>query len=149
MLHPDHDTRIGAHQIFSVVLVPSSIAPQSDPVVCDSKKNVLFPRTLSRTVSVFSSSAALFEKLKNQRHNKETPCEVNNERFSGEIEQRNGKSGVLNKIKSSYSRVYSFRSTPEAESVTKPNKEVVRLLDAFLFSNIALNQCKEDKLVIS
>ncbi|KAL8494007.1 hypothetical protein ACS0TY_024982 [Phlomoides rotata] len=127
MLHPDHDTRIGAHQIFSVVLVPSSIAPQSEPAVCDSKKNVLFPRTLSRTVSVFSSSAALFEKLKNQRHNKEIPSELNNERFSGEIEQRNGKGGVLNKIKSSYSRVYSFRSSsppPEAESVTKPNKEV-------------------------
>ena len=124
MLHPDHDTRIGAHQIFSVVLVPSSIAPQSDPVVCDSKKNVLFPRTLSRTVSVFSSSAALFEKLKNQRHNKETPREVKNEKFSGEIEHRNGRSGVLNKIKSSYSRVSSFRSTPppEADSV-KPNKE--------------------------
>lgn len=138
MLHPDHDTRIGAHQIFSVVLVPSSIAPQSDPVVSD-KKNVLFPRTLSRTVSVFSSSAALFEKLKNQRHNKEPPREVINERFSGEIEQRNGRSGVLNKIKSSYSRVSSIRSTPpppEVESV-KPNKEAVRLV--YVFQSIIEN----------
>ncbi|KAL3339115.1 hypothetical protein AABB24_027973 [Solanum stoloniferum] len=28
MVHPDHETRVGAHRIFSVVLVPSSVSPQ-------------------------------------------------------------------------------------------------------------------------
>ncbi|KAH6818785.1 hypothetical protein C2S51_002388 [Perilla frutescens var. frutescens] len=126
MLHPDHDTRIGAHQIFSVVLVPSSIAPQSDHTVSDSKKNVLYPRTLSRTVSVFSSSAALFDKLKNQRiKSRETPCEVNKEKSLGDIGQGNSTSGVFNRIKSSYSQAQSFRTpAPDADSTTKSSKEL-------------------------
>ncbi|KAI3472191.1 hypothetical protein Pfo_029679 [Paulownia fortunei] len=127
MLHPDHDTRIAAHQIFSVVLVPSSISPHLDSTVSDSKKNIGFPRTLSRTVSVFSSSAALFEKLRNQRnYSKENLYELNKEKVSGDVEQRNNISGVLNRVKSTYSRVYSFRSSPalDADSVTKSSREV-------------------------
>ncbi|XP_041997859.1 protein SEMI-ROLLED LEAF 2-like [Salvia splendens] len=119
MLHPDHDTSIGAHQIFSVVLVPSSIAPQSDHVVSDSKKNVLYPRTLSRTVSVFSSSGALFDKMKHQR------VELNQEKPSGDVGQGNNTSGVLNRIKSGYSRVQSFKPTaPNADATTKSSKQM-------------------------
>ncbi|KAL6505973.1 hypothetical protein OROHE_022692 [Orobanche hederae] len=126
MLHPDHDTRIGAHQIFSVVLVPSSVSPQTDPVMPDSNKKMEFPRTLSRTVSVFSSSAALFEKLKKQRNNsKENVLDSNKEKVSGDVEQKNNGIGVLNRVRSTYSRVYSFRSstTPDAASVTKSGRE--------------------------
>ncbi|KAL3632475.1 hypothetical protein CASFOL_025459 [Castilleja foliolosa] len=121
MLHPDHETRIGAHQIFSVVLVPTSVSPQSDPSVLGPNKKH-FPRTLSRTVSVFSSSAALFEKLKKQRNNsKENLSELNKEKSVEDAEQRNNMNGVFNRVRSSYSRVYSFRSAPatDAESVTK------------------------------
>ena len=125
MLHPDHDTRIGAHQIFSVVLVPSSIAPQSDHDVSDSKKNVLYPRTLSRTVSVFSSSAALFDKMKHQRVQHVEP---NKSKPSGDVGQGNNTGGVLNRIKSGYNRVQSFRpSAPEPDSTTKSIKQMVRL----------------------
>ncbi|PIN06737.1 putative transmembrane protein cmp44E [Handroanthus impetiginosus] len=131
MLHPDHETRIGAHQIFSVVLVPSSVSPQPNSTVTDSKRNIDFPRTLSRTVSVFSSSAALFEKLRNQRnHSKESFFELNKEKVSADVEQKNNTSGVLNRIKSSYSRVYSLRNSPasalatDADSATKSSKEV-------------------------
>ncbi|PHT72671.1 hypothetical protein T459_23456 [Capsicum annuum] len=28
MVHPDYETRVGAHRIFSVILVPSSVSPQ-------------------------------------------------------------------------------------------------------------------------
>lgn len=126
MLHPDHDTRIGAHQIFSVVLVPTSIAPQSDHAVSESKKNVLYPRTLSRTVSVFSSSAALFDKLKHQRiQSREIPSELNKEKPSDDIGQGNSAGGVFNRLKSSYSRVQSFRTpVPDADSTTKSSKEM-------------------------
>ncbi|KAL0339653.1 UNVERIFIED_CONTAM: protein SEMI-ROLLED LEAF 2 [Sesamum radiatum] len=83
MLHPDHETRIGAHQIFSVVLVPSSVSPYIASTVFDSNKNAGVPRTLSRSVSVFSSSAALFDKLKNQRNNsKGNLYELNKEKGS-------------------------------------------------------------------
>ncbi|KAL3841253.1 hypothetical protein ACJIZ3_025844 [Penstemon smallii] len=129
MVHPDHETRIGAHQIFSVVLVPSSVSPllDDDTTASNGKKNIEFPRTLSRTVSVFSSSAALFDKLKKQRSTSKVKFnELNEEKVSGEEEQRNDTSGVLNRIKSTYSRVYSFKASPEtdADSLTKADAAV-------------------------
>ncbi|KAI9161669.1 hypothetical protein LWI28_019548 [Acer negundo] len=61
MVHPDHETRVGGHRIFSVVLVPSSVCPQPSSNNPEPKKAADLPRALSRTVSVFSSSAALFD----------------------------------------------------------------------------------------
>ncbi|KAK4412963.1 protein SEMI-ROLLED LEAF 2 [Sesamum alatum] len=121
MLHPDHETRIGAHQIFSVVLVPSSVSPHVDSTV------VGVPRTLSRTVSVFSSSAALFDKMRNQRNNcKGNLYELNKEKVPSDTELRQNASGPLDQIKSTYSRRFSFKSLPEPEAdpVTKSSKEV-------------------------
>ncbi|BBH07342.1 hypothetical protein Prudu_019252 [Prunus dulcis] len=67
MVHPDHETRVGALRVFSVVLVPSSVCPGLSSSNTESRKAMDFPRTLSRTVSVFSSSAALFEKLRREK----------------------------------------------------------------------------------
>ncbi|XP_020268718.1 uncharacterized protein LOC109844168 [Asparagus officinalis] len=67
MVHPDRDIHVGAHRIFSVVLVPSSVCPQPCATTADPNTNEL-RRTLSRTVSVFSSSAALFGKLKREMY---------------------------------------------------------------------------------
>ncbi|GMY18932.1 protein SEMI-ROLLED LEAF 2 isoform X2, partial [Fagus crenata] len=111
MVHPDHETRIGAHRIFSVVLVPSSVCPRSSSSIPETKKASDLPRTLSRTVSVFSSSAALFEKLRNE----EEPRNINN--------------GMLTRLKSSYSRVYSMKSplvslTTDGNAVINSNKEM-------------------------
>ncbi|CAH9068637.1 unnamed protein product [Cuscuta epithymum] len=103
MVHPDHETRIGAHQIFSVVLVPSSVCPNKDMYVPRMQKGVGLPRTLSRNVSVFSSSAALFEKLRDQRF----PCEKLN--HENKEDEENHTSGMLNRIRSTYSRVYSMK----------------------------------------
>ncbi|KAL0453097.1 UNVERIFIED_CONTAM: protein SEMI-ROLLED LEAF 2 [Sesamum latifolium] len=124
MLHPDHETRIGAHQIFAVVLVPSSVSPHVASTVSDSNKNAGVPRTLSRSVSVFSSSAALFDKLRNQRNG--NLYELNKEKVPSDTEPRQNASGVLDPMKPSHSRVHSFRSLPEPEAdpVTKSSKEV-------------------------
>ncbi|KAL2464669.1 Uncharacterized protein Fot_52625 [Forsythia ovata] len=126
MVHPDHETRVGAHRIFSVVLVPSSVCPHPSSAAPQSKKTTEFPRTLSRTVSVFSSSAALFEKLRNQRNSSRENNELNNKKSVGEEEQLYNNSGVLNIIKSTYSQVNSFRSSPEpdAYSVTRSSKDM-------------------------
>ncbi|XP_020519732.1 uncharacterized protein LOC18428932 isoform X2 [Amborella trichopoda] len=67
MVYPDNETRVGAHRIFSVVLVPSSVCPRPHLIAVNSSKACDIQRTLSRTVSVFSSSAALFEKLKKEK----------------------------------------------------------------------------------
>ncbi|ONM30390.1 protein SEMI-ROLLED LEAF 2 isoform X3 [Zea mays] len=63
MVYPDCGTHLGAHRIFSVVLVPSAVAPCSFSDTSRTRK-IDLRRTLSRTTSVFSSSAALFGKLK-------------------------------------------------------------------------------------
>ncbi|KAL0428551.1 UNVERIFIED_CONTAM: protein SEMI-ROLLED LEAF 2 [Sesamum latifolium] len=130
MLHPDYVTRIGAHQIFSIVLVPSSVAPQANTTVTVAKKNnMVVPRTLSRTVSVFSSSAALFEKLKNQKGPQPPPAEPIIIQRPPVVEGDHGPppAGVMNRIKSTYSRVYSFRHPPAPEAAdgttTNPSKE--------------------------
>lgn len=67
MVYPDKETRIGAHRVFSVVLVPSSVCPRPSRPYSDPSRGNYFQRTLSRTVSVFSSSAALFEKLRREK----------------------------------------------------------------------------------
>ncbi|KAK8461736.1 hypothetical protein SEVIR_1G088700v4 [Setaria viridis] len=64
MVHPDHETRVAAHRIFSVVIVPSSVSPFPNLKSPDQRRKHDVQRTLSRAVSVFSSSAALFDKLR-------------------------------------------------------------------------------------
>lgn len=135
MSHPDYETRIGAHRIFSVVLVPSSVRPFKGSAKPESiKKATDLQRTLSRTVSVFSSSAALFEKLKKQSHTSQE--NVNQGEKENIIEeQRNRNSGMLNKIKSSYNRVYSIKPEVDEDLMNKRNKEVVCFLKFFLHSS--------------
>ncbi|MED6119313.1 hypothetical protein PIB30_010552 [Stylosanthes scabra] len=106
MVHLDHETRVGAHRIFSVVLVPSSVCPQP-------QHSADIQRMLSRNTSVFSSSAALFEKLeRNPATNKE-------ENYS---EANNGDNSFLYRLKSTYSRTTSRRSS-SAESLQKNNSK--------------------------
>ncbi|KAK4759438.1 hypothetical protein SAY87_022569 [Trapa incisa] len=92
------------------------------------KKGSYLPRTLSRTVSVFSSSAALFDKLRNEKN----LMKNNNSSHDGEDENAcNGSNdvGMLGRLKSSYSRAYSKRN-PVVPLVNEPtptanlNKEV-------------------------
>ncbi|KAL5225596.1 hypothetical protein ABZP36_012235 [Zizania latifolia] len=68
MIHPDHEARVAAHRIFAIVLVPSSVAPSIQAGVSGQAKKHDMQRTLSRAVSVFSSSAAIFDKLKRDKY---------------------------------------------------------------------------------
>src|SRR3954463_10545618 len=99
MVHADHETRVGAHRIFSVVLVPSSVCPQPSSSNPPMPKTADIQRMLSRNVSVFSSSAALFEKLEKKQL---SPQDSQSDRKSND-------GSVLNRLKSSYSRTTSTR----------------------------------------
>lgn len=138
MVHPDHETRIGAHRIFSVVLVPSSVRPRINSAVTESKNSADFARTLSRTVSVFSSSAALFEKLRNEKSSsRENVTQENKQKLVTEGQQQNGNAGMLDRIKSAYSQSYSVKSLPvlptvDEDSMNNGNKELVG--SKFLFN---------------
>ncbi|KAJ6747469.1 CYCLIN-LIKE PROTEIN [Salix koriyanagi] len=126
MIHPDHETRVGAHRIFSVVLVPSSVSPRPSSTKPGSNKGSDLSRTLSRTVSVFSSSAALFDKLRRDKSSTgENVCEDNKNNV---LEGDQIHNGILARLKSSTSRVYSMRnpdvpSTSDGNPVDILNKE--------------------------
>ncbi|WZY91522.1 hypothetical protein YC2023_063851 [Brassica napus] len=94
MVHPDHKTRIGAHRIFSVVLVPTSVCPRPSSTTTELKKGMGLPRSLSRNASVFSSSAALFEKLRKDK-------------VSSVLTSDQSQNEILDRIKSSYGQAYS------------------------------------------
>ncbi|XP_071737557.1 protein SEMI-ROLLED LEAF 2-like [Rutidosis leptorrhynchoides] len=151
MVHPDHETRIGAHRIFSVVLVPSSVCPQPSSNICVDPKNV--PRSLSRNVSAFSSSAALFQKMvKNNKSNfgKE---KVNSN--VGELKASNV--GVINRIKSTYSRTYSIKipvSQPgkndnEAVTLRLSSHQISLLLSSIWAQSISPDNTPENYEAIS
>ncbi|KAE8734391.1 hypothetical protein F3Y22_tig00000765pilonHSYRG00063 [Hibiscus syriacus] len=124
MVHPDHETRIEAHRIFSVVLVPTSVCPRQSSVTSVANKAEVVQRTLSRTVSVFSSSAALFEKLKKEKSFSRQGSSIKNENIASEGEIKNSNNTVLNRLKSSYSRAYSSRYLPvslETDEISPSN----------------------------
>jgi protein EFR3 len=68
MIHPDHEARVAAHRIFAIVLVPSSVSPILQASATSQARSRDMQRTLSRAVSVFSSSAAIFDKLKKDKN---------------------------------------------------------------------------------
>lgn len=99
MVCSDHETRVGAHRIFSIVLVPSSVCPRTSPAGSSHANTNEIRRTLSRTVSVFSSSAALYEKLRQETSHEHEEPKVNNDT-------------ILSRLKSSYSRTSTVRMNP-------------------------------------
>ncbi|KAL5990944.1 hypothetical protein ACLOJK_011850 [Asimina triloba] len=63
MVHPDPETRVGAHRVLSAVLVPSLVCPWSVPSLSRSLKGQPACRTLSIAMSGFTSSACILEML--------------------------------------------------------------------------------------
>ncbi|THG22897.1 hypothetical protein TEA_026944 [Camellia sinensis var. sinensis] len=124
----DYETRLGAHRVFSVVLVPSSVCPRRSSTT-SSAKAADIQRTLSRTASVFSSSAALFEKMKKEQSSpQENLCRESKDKIvDGEDEKINNQS-MLNRLKSSYSRAYSMkRNSLSVDTDQEPPQEAISL----------------------
>ncbi|TQE12960.1 hypothetical protein C1H46_001335 [Malus baccata] len=120
MVCVDHESRVGAHRIFSVMLVPSSVCPRpcaAAPIT--TKKNNIGRTLSSRTVSVFSSSAALFEKLTNQSHAQENI----GQKMKGKVviveEAKVPNESMLNRLKSKF----SSRRHPSATSDSVSNED--------------------------
>ncbi|KAL3815091.1 hypothetical protein ACJIZ3_016359 [Penstemon smallii] len=109
MVTPDHETRLGAHRIFSVVLVPSSVCPPTPSTSQISTNHADLERTLSRSVSAFSSSAALFEKLRKGQ----SPLPKIEDQADGvliDVEGNTKNQSILTRLTSSYSRKPSIKS---------------------------------------
>ncbi|CAJ1934197.1 unnamed protein product [Sphenostylis stenocarpa] len=112
MVHADHETRVGAHRVFSVVLVPSSVCPQPSSELATAKSADI-QRMLSRNVSVFSSSAALFEKLERKQ---------NSLSEDGQTDAKVNDNSILNRLKTSYSRNASTRKSALASTEYMDNR---------------------------
>lgn len=68
MLHPDLETRTGAHRIFVLLLVPSSVSQSSRyEQQFLPHTDLPSPSRSKKRVSAFSSAAALFERLRRDR----------------------------------------------------------------------------------
>lgn len=122
MVHPDRETRVGAHRIFSVVLVPSSVCPCPCSTAPESVKISDLQRTLSRTVSVFSSSAALFEKLKRDKFSfRENGFQDGLDNITHNIDGQQSctNDAKLYRFQSSKSRMYSMKSSSLPSAVDK------------------------------
>lgn len=63
MAHPDHETRVGSHRVFSAILGPSIICPWSISCIPVTLKADVPQGTLLVALSGFSSSRAILEKL--------------------------------------------------------------------------------------
>ncbi|XP_077226830.1 ARM repeat superfamily protein [Tasmannia lanceolata] len=63
MSHPDHETRVAAHRVFSAVLVPSLVCPWSIPYFSVPSKGYNHCKTLSISLSGFSSPSTIMEKV--------------------------------------------------------------------------------------
>ncbi|KAL2642862.1 hypothetical protein R1flu_010449 [Riccia fluitans] len=66
MIHPDVESRVKAHHVFALLLVPS-IYPRGEDFIRGQTR----PETstmFSRTSAVFASAAALFEKLRGEKY---------------------------------------------------------------------------------
>ncbi|TQE03402.1 hypothetical protein C1H46_010967 [Malus baccata] len=119
MVCVDHESRVGAHRIFSVVLVPSSICPRPCAAAPITTKKNNIGRTLSRTVSVFSSSAALFEKLTNQSHAQENIGQEMKGKVVIVEEAKVPNESMLSRLKSKF----SSRRHPSATSDSVSNED--------------------------
>ncbi|CAN1348774.1 Protein SEMI-ROLLED LEAF 2 [Linum perenne] len=113
MVHPDHETRVGAHRIFSVVLVPSSFCPRPISTSLDLKRQAQVERQLSRAVSAFSSSAALFEKMKREKATDMSGGKTQN--------------GMLDRLRSSTKMESTAPTYDDEKYVDNLNKEVTIL----------------------
>lgn len=143
MVYPDCETRLGAHRIFSVVLVPSSVAPCSFADTSQTRK-IDLRRTLSRTTSVFSSSAALFGKLKRdmlsfresplQDSTKLLPISENADEISTN-DAKLFKSQTIQRMASTKDISLPSSTDTSTSSEPTPNQEKVRVRFSFFVAN--------------
>lgn len=145
MVHPDRETHVGAHRIFSVVLVPSSVCPRPCAATPDPSANDL-RRTLSRTVSVFSSSAALFGKLKRDMYSLRGSIDAMSD--TDNAQQISSNDLTLYKLKPSQSLILSLKDV-SLPSIDEPNPLSNSCKDMVYASSVWLGVQSDNISIIS
>ncbi|XP_038980454.1 protein SEMI-ROLLED LEAF 2-like isoform X1 [Phoenix dactylifera] len=139
MMHPDVETRIVAHQIFSVTLVQNPNHPRHESEYLYETKKWQY-----RTTSVFASATALLEKLRREKgclnadkHANDSHEEIK-EKSMGDEEWKHGwprkSSPYLYKLSCSIiDRIAAFNRSMEAETniMVLTEDQTAQLLSAF------------------
>lgn len=143
MLHPDVKVRVGAHQIFSALLIPSSNHPLREAASWRSGYTCEPKGWHSDTASAFDSISALLEKLRREKDGSKMEKHGNDandgykERDVVEEDWKQGRarknSPNFYKISSIIDRTASTTSLSEAEPhIMKLNEDqIAQLLSAF------------------
>lgn len=143
MLHPDVKVRVGAHQIFSALLIPSSNHPLREAASWQSGYTCEPKGWHSDTASAFDSISALLEKLRREKDGSKMEKHGNDandgykERDVVEEDWKQGRarknSPNFYKISSIIDRTASTTSLSEAEPhIMKLNEDqIAQLLSAF------------------
>ncbi|KAL6645700.1 hypothetical protein ACP70R_017308 [Stipagrostis hirtigluma subsp. patula] len=118
MIHPDVDTRVGAHHMFSAVIVRGPSHPRNESeYLYDTKK------WQSRSTSVFASATALLEKLRKEKESSDKPRNVMHddvkERTMHEEENRH----VWARRNSAYFSKLVFSFTDRCTALSSPAEE--------------------------
>ncbi|KAF6134619.1 hypothetical protein GIB67_022906, partial [Kingdonia uniflora] len=141
MLHADIELRIGAHQIFAVLLAPTSIYSQHEFKLL--RSGYLYERKLlqSKTASPFASATALFEKLRKEKESENLGNLGNAVRdCKGKELEEEFKHGMLRSTSPNFYKIGSIidnraGSTISADidsTIIKLNEDqIVQLLSAF------------------
>lgn len=133
MAHPDLETRVGAHRVFSAILLPSMVSPWSVPLVPSSQKGYGTRQTLLVALSSFSSSAAMLEKMRKESRGLTNVAldknQVSNASVSEMEEDDNQPADLkLHKVHPSRNESYriknsSFRAVFDGSAATDSGKE--------------------------
>lgn len=133
MAHPDLETRVGAHRVFSAILLPSMVSPWSVPLVPSPQKGYGTQETLLVALSSFSSSAAMLEKMRKESRRVTNVAldknQVSNASVSEMEEEDNQPADVkLHKVHPSRNESYriknsSFHAVFDGSTATDSGKE--------------------------
>lgn len=110
MLHTDIDTRVGAHHMFSAIIVrgPSHLRTESE-YLYETKKQ-------SRNTSVFASATALLEKLRREKESSDKPRNIMHDdvkEMNMHEEDKRKNPAYFSKLVSSFIERCATRSTVE------------------------------------
>ncbi|GAV92254.1 hypothetical protein CFOL_v3_35635 [Cephalotus follicularis] len=143
MLHPNVEARVGAHQIFSVLLIPSSNQSQHEVASLLSRYLYEPRRWHSNSASAFASITTLLEKLRREKDGTKTETNGPNvlDEFKGrEIAEEDWKHGRPHKNSSNIYKLSSIidrtagpTSLAEAQPYVMKFSEdqILQLLSAF------------------
>ncbi|XP_077218010.1 protein SEMI-ROLLED LEAF 2 isoform X2 [Tasmannia lanceolata] len=132
MMHPDVEARIGAHQIFAALLVPTFNHPRHESTSFQSDYLHEERRWQSKTASAFSSATALLEKLRREQETLKVDKHANDAHDAlkeKEIVDEESKHGWVRKNSPNFYKISSsiIDRTAGSTSSAEPEPSIVKL----------------------